>query len=614
MTSRSAGTPAPKAIPTAQWQRKAWDMYRTNGELRFGVGWLSSAMSRVNLIPARPPVNAGDEPQPLDVGTAEEPGADWDLRDAAALVTGIAGGPVGQGQLLAGITVHMMVPGLCYLLVTVDEETDAFSTWSVLSQEEVRAKQGQTSISGEPVFERQVGPDEWQDIPDGDVLIKVWRQDRQYSWLPDSPVRSVLDSLDEIRLATAHIHATAQQRLTGAGLLILPTEVDFPPPPPNTDGSVDDRPALDRFVDSLIDVADHAALDLASPAARIPLPIQVPGEFADKIRHLTFGTPFDDQVLAIRASAIQRFSLGVELPPEVLTGMGDVNHWGAWQIQESAITLQIEPMAEIPCHALTVGYLKPALKAINRDENEIIVWYDTSDLRARPDRTPAATEAYTQRVLSEAAFLRETGLSEEDAPDDEERRRRLLEEIALSGSALAPQALRLLGIEVDDPPTAAPFGQAAPESDGEAPSGNGPPPDRGTSPPPDDTPETENPDGQAAALLAACDGLVVRALERAGARLRSAAGRKLPGGAAAVVCADPALLHTQVDATKAGVPLDQLLSGSWDRAGQVAHRFGVDPTDLTDVLTDYTRALIATGHAHDYDRLADALDGLHAAV
>jgi hypothetical protein len=608
MTQRTAAEPAPKALSTEAWQRKAWDMYRTNGELRFGVNWLANALSRVNLIPAKPPTNAGDEPQPLDIGTVDEPGPDWGLRDAAAVVTGIAGGPVGQGAILSGITVHMMVPALCYVLATADDK-DSFSTWAVLSQDEVRAKQGAQTQTGEPVFERLTGPEAWETIPDKDLLIKIWRQDRQFSWMPDSPVRSVLDSLDEIRLTTAHIRATAQSRLTGAGLLVIPSEVDFPAPPPMPDGSLSDRTPLEGFVDSLIDVAEVAALDQGSPAARIPLPVQVPGQYADGIRHVTFGTPFDDRVLDVRGAAIKRFALGVELPPEMLTGLGDVNHWGAWQIEESAITLYIEPMAEIPCHAFTVGYLKPALQTMGMTGDEIIVWYDTSDLRARPDRTPAAQHAYDVRVLSEDALLRETGLSADDKPDEDERRRRLLEAIALGNGALAPQALRLLGIAVEDPPAAGGAPGTPADTGGGGGSGAQGPPARQSQPPNGAAPQNQ----ASAALLAAADAMVIRALERSGARLRSARGRRTPGGPAAVACADPALLHTRVDATAAGVSLDDLLEGAWDRVSTIADRYGVSSDEVTAVLDSYTRALIASGHAHTYDRLADAL-GLHAAV
>lgn len=604
----------------AQWQSRAWEAHRTVGELRSGVRWLANALSKVNLIPAKPPAAAGDEPQPLELVDDEgNPGADAALAAAAQLVTDIAGGPVGQGQLLASSTIHMMLPGICYVLATVDEATDSFSSWCVLSQTEVRAKGSDTGSvrpqQGEVAYERQVDEGRWEDIPDGDVLIKVWRQDPEKSWEPDSPVRSVLDVLDEIRLCTDHIKATAESRLTGAGLLVFPSEVEFPAAPqrPVVEGEPAPEPPtpLDGFVDTLIEVAEVSIADRSSAAARVPLPITVPGEWADKVRHVTFATPFDQMVLDVRAAGIVRLSYGMELPPEVLTGLGDTNHWSGRQIEESAITVAVEPMAEILCHALTVGYLKPALQAMGLRGDELIVWRDTSDLRARPDRTQAAQHAYDQRGLSLAALLRETGLSEEDMPDEDERDRRILEAIALGNGQLAPQAMRLLGFDVEDPaPAVAPtpplVDEEAPEpdpTDEALPPADGPP-ERQPAPPPDDT--------QAAALLAACDGLVMRALERAGARLKSFAGRKTPGGAAAVDCKDSTLLHTQLDATS-HAPLDSLMAGAWSRVSEIARRYDREPAELQHALDAYTRALIAAGHAHDLDRLSAAL-GLHATV
>jgi hypothetical protein len=258
-------------------------------------------------------------------------------------------------------------------------------------------------------------------------------------------------------------------------------------------------------------------------------------------------------------------------------------------------------MAEILCHALTAGYLRPALLGAGLDPDSVIVWHDTSDLRARPDRTEAATAAYDRYELSGTALLRESGLSEEDIPDDDERRRRLLEDIAKSGSALAPQALQLLGVDVTEP--AAPAATPTETAPG-APEGGAGPPDRGTAPPPSEEPS--------AALLAACDGMVHRALERAGARLKSFAGRGREGGAAAVQCDDLALFHTKLDAT-VHANLDALLTGAWVRVPSIAARYDRNPAELTRTLDAYTRALIAAGHAHDHDRLAAAL-GLYATV
>jgi hypothetical protein len=600
LTQRAPTAPVPNVPPTDEWQTRLWSMYRSVGELRFGVGWLSNALSRVNLIPAKPPANPGDEPQALDVGTVDKPGPDWALKTAADMVTSIAGGPVGQGQLLAGTTVHMMLPGICYVLAEVDEATDLFSTWSVLSQSEVRVQPN----SDPPVYERRLDHTAWQVIPENQLLIKVWRQDREFSWLPDSPARSVLDTLDEIKLCTDHIRSTAMSRLMSAGVVVFPSGVEFPTPPksPSDDPDVPEVGRLEGFVDTLIEVSRVAIADRDSPAAHVPIPVTIPAEEAQSglPKLLSFETAFDHMVLDIRAAAINRLALGIELPPEVLNGLGDVNHWSAWQVEESAITLQIEPMAEILCHALTTMYLKPALQEAGLEPDAVIVWHDTTDLRVRPDRSASAVEAFDRFWLSAQAMLREMGLSEDDMPDDVERRERLLWAIALSNGPLAVQALNQLGFTFTEP-AAAPGGPPPPPASPDSPpSGSQGPPVRTPPPPPANTTNE--------ALLAACDGVVERALEKAGSKLRSALGRKHGGGPQAIPCPDPATLHTHVDVTAAGVSLNALLDGAWDRCGVIAHRYGVDEAQLCAQLDTYTRALLASRHAHDYDRLARALD------
>ena len=109
-----------------------------------------------------------------------------------------------------------------------------------------------------------------------------------------------------------------------------------------------------------------------------------------------------------------------------------------------------------------------------------------------------------------------------------------------------------------------------------------------------------------AALAASCDMMVRRALERAGARLRSAAGKRTPGGAASIQCDDPSLLHTSLEAT-AYADLGTLLEGAWSLVPEIADRYGADPALLEDTLDTYTRALIATQQEHRYGRLALAL-------
>lgn len=579
------------------WQAEAWDFYDTIGELRFGVSWISNAMSRVNLSAARPGTGPGDEPVLID---PQDPATTPSQRRAYEIVQSIADGSAGQGQLLNSFGVHLSVAGIGYLIAEPDPEdpmSDVFTAWNVLSGDEIRDKAG--------IIEVRVGEKEWRELHPNAVVLRVWRRHPRRSWQPDAPTRAVLSVLREIDLLAKHIQAAAQSRLAGAGLLAIPAEAVFPPgqgPQASQSVDPDDQDVTapeDNFVDTLIDAMTVPLTDRGSAAAVVPLVVKVPGDLVDKIKHLSFSTPFDSQVRELLDNAIKRLALGMDIPPEILTGTGAMNHWGAWQVAEEAITLHIEPLTETVVHALTIGFLRPALEAEGLDPDDALVWYDTSDLRTRPDRSKAAVEAYDRNELSANAMLRELGLNPEDSPTMDEKKERVLLSVARGAPTLAPVMLAELGYLSDD------VAQDAVAAD------HGEPVTVDTDQPaPATAPDQGPPDTQAAtvavALAAACDMIVRRALERAGARLRSAIGKGQPGGAAGVPCDDPTTMHTTVDAT-AHADLSTLLDGAWSLVPEVAERYGADPVDLELLLDTYTRALLASKQEHRYGRLAVAL-------
>lgn len=608
------------------WQTQAWDFYDTVGELRFGVGWLANGLSRVNLIAAVPPDVEGDEPRAI---TDDDPPA---LQLVRQFVADIAGSSSAQGQLMAQAAVHLSVAGLGYVLAepsadvgppvelgapadpTVDTTTEPALPeptwdWCMKSLEEVREEGGRIEVA--------TGAGRWRPLSPDALLIKCWRHHARRSWEADAPTRAVLNVLGQISAMDDHINACAASRLTGAGMLIMPTEAEFVPltrPDPNADVNEDD--GIDDFVRTMIQIAAVAKADRSSPAANVPMTIRIPGELCDKPRWLTFWTEFSEHALTLRDAAVKRLALGMDLPPEVLTGMSDVNHWTAWQVEETAITLHIEPMAETVCQALTVGYLEPMMEAANLDTKAAMVWYDTTDLTTRPDRSEDTTAAYDRYQASGDALRRESGIDDGDRPDDAEIRRRILVDLALANPQFAPQLLTAAGILPagllpNMTPAPAPGTPPLPPPGPGEPS-TGPPPADG---PPDDV---APPEGQAAiaasgAVVEAVDALVYRALERAGGRLRSAAGRKLNGGAAGIDCPDVARLYEQLVPVTRYADLDKLMEGAWDRVPVVAVRLGMPADILALALDGYTRSLLVTGHRHDASRLADAL-GLDATV
>jgi hypothetical protein len=481
---------------------------------------------------------------------------------------------------------------------TDDPDDDTYATWNVYSSDELRASQ----TGG---IEIRVGERDWRPLHMNGLVVKVWRKHPRANWQPDAPTRGVLNVLNEIDMLTKHIQASAQSRLAGAGVLAIPAEATFPPgqSPQGSQGVDPDDENVnapeDEFVDTLIEAMTVPLSDRSSAASVVPLVVKVPGDLVDKITHISFATPFDDRVSELLNDAIKRLALGMDIPPEILTGTSGMNHWGSWQVAEEAITLHVEPLAETVAHALTIGYLRPALEAEGYDPAdiaEVMVWYDTSDLRTRPDRSSSAVEAYDRMELSAEAMIRELGLSVDDMPDDDERRRRVLMQFAAAAPSLIPIVLDELGIisadsrviEVEETEPAEP--EALPE----APDTQGPP-DRAS-----DTTVIS------AALSAACDVLVRRALERAGNRLKSAAGKTVPGGPQAITVDDPACLYLDIDAT-AHADLGSLLDGAWTMVPDIADRYEVDSEALTETLDTYTRALIAGQQEHRYGRLAVAL-------
>ncbi len=577
---------------TEAWQADAWNYFDNVGELRFGVSWISNAMSRVNLVAAAPPSGAGDEPTTI---SAEVEGFTPAQYRAAEIVATIADGSAGQGQMLSGFGTHLMLTGIAWLVAEPnldDPMADQFETWRVYSSDEIRlANEG---------IEVATGSRQWRLVHPNAIVIKVWRPHPRRSWEPDAPTRGVLNVLREIDLLQKHIQASAQSRLAGAGLLAIPSEAVFPPgqgpQTPVEDIDPDDqnlRPTDDTFVETLIDAMTTPIADRGSAAAVVPLVVKIPGEYVDKVKHISFATPFDGQVLSLMESAITRLSLGMDIPPEVLTGKGETNHWSAWQVQEESITLHIEPLSEMICNALTIGYLRAALEAEGFDPAEAMVWYDTSDLRTRPDKSRGAIEAYDRHELSSEALLRELGLSVDDLPTEDEKRERIILSILRGAPSLAPVYLEWLGFI---PPTVA-EDVIAVDAGEEINVDDGPEQQPATQGPPETQPESVS-----AALVAACDIVVRRALEKAGTRLKSAAGKNIKGGAAAIVCDDPTKLHTSLNATLY-TTVSHLLQDAWTYVPDVATRHHIDPTHLTTVLDGYTASLLTGGVEHEYDRL-----------
>lgn len=394
---------------SSDWQDLAWEMYDRVGELRYYVGWRAGSSSRVKLVPS-----TVDAVNGKPTGSILED--DAESQRVREIVKSIAGGVLGQTQLVKRAVEGLSVVGETWIatldLGEKDLEGNPKMFWGVLSKDEVK-----TSSSGLVEIELPSGQRHEFD-PNRDSIIRVWVPYPRRASEPDSAVRAAMDSLQEIVRTTKTIANASKSRLIGNGIVFLPQEMSLPATQgPGSDDDGDDilavsgTPAVKQLQELLWQVATTAYDDEDSMAALIPMFATVPAEQIQKVQHLKFDNQITQVAIQTRNDAISRLAMALDVAPERLLGLGSsTNHWTAWQITDEDIQLHIAPMMELLCTALTENILAKVLADENIDPSKYVIWYDASGLTTDPDKTNAATNAFTNGAINGEAFRDYLGL------------------------------------------------------------------------------------------------------------------------------------------------------------------------------------------------------------
>ncbi len=416
------------------------------GELAYGVGWLANALSRVRLLAAEV-VDGGDEPTPIGEGPAAE------------LIARLAGGTGGQSALVQAMTTHLCVPGEFWLLGEAGDPlagpagTAMFSgaeAWTVRSADELRLSPRTSGAQGAYQVREGDKATAWRPLGPDSLVVRCWDPHPRWAWKADSPTRHALGALVELDMVNKRILATTMSRLASNGILLY-DRMRLSVPTSTSPGEAD----VDPFAALLVDIATRGIADPASPEACIPIPIGYQIEDLTGVdpsmlmQVVRMDNAVTQELLAQRDSAVKRLAIVMDLPAETLLGLGSSNHWSAWAIEESAIKIHVSPLAETICHCLTTGYLTPALAAAGAPETgpnggRVIVWYDPSEITARPDRSANVVEGYDRLEVSGTALRRELGIDEADAPDPAELAAMVVKR-AVTVPALAASAITALG-------------------------------------------------------------------------------------------------------------------------------------------------------------------------
>lgn len=443
------------------WQDEAWDMYQKVGELSAVCRWMGSSASRVTLFAAEVDETTGRAETP-----SEQP-------DAVSLVQDMAGGASGQSAMLRQAAVLLTVVGEFYVAILTNEETGEES-WKIVPADRVK----QDYAGGWVVT---IEGDDREIDEETESLFRVWDRDPHHPERATSSVRAALPVLREIVSMDRLIHAVSRSRVAGNGLLIIPQEANIPSSDAPTGVSVQGLPSpvkvqgqdsANNLSSTLSKVMKRAIDDPGSSSAVTPIVVSTPGEYVDSFKHLRLDTDLTQTALDTREKAIRRLALSLDIPPEVLTGLGDSTHWNAALVDEASLRQHIAPMMATICEAMTEAVLRPILAEVP-DADRVVVGFDMSSLSQKQDNSDNALAAYKEGIISAATLRRELGFGEDDSPEEQsgdDRLRSLAERMVSQAPSLFPYLAETLGFPpVSVSSSQAPQQAAIPELGGTTP-------------------------------------------------------------------------------------------------------------------------------------------------
>lgn len=413
------------------WQTEAWDLRAEIGEFRFCGDRPARAASQATLFGAE----SGPDGDPVMTTNPT----------VLAITEQLFGTQAQVAQVIHRAVQHLGFNGeTLFRFFQTENERLQFEAHAV---NELTGSSGGYKLN-DGMETRNLGEDE--------VVVRCWTPDPRAGAIADCAARGVLGPARELKGLTEHTSAQIDSRLAGNGLLLVPNNITVMEGqvPQQSEESIEAGEAFHPFLEALVEAMMTPIKDRSAASALVPLVAMLNPEDIEKIRHLTFGSTLDPMAKDLREEAIKRIALGMDSPPEVLLGLGSANHWSAWQVSEEEVTMVIAPLLATVCHSITVGFLWPALEQQGVENYESYqVWFDTSRLSLRPDRSADAQTLYDKDALSISALLRENGFDDTDLPDETEIRTRLLVALVKANAALAPQILPMLGIPFAAPPT-----------------------------------------------------------------------------------------------------------------------------------------------------------------
>jgi hypothetical protein len=466
------------------WQQQAFVFVKLIPELNYASRFYAKMLSRLRIFPALRKV--GDEVEPIKTGPPVD------------LLNRIQDPGGGRSQMLFAYGRLMFIAGDGFLFGR--ELNTANEHWSFINRNEVIVQ------DGEIIWRRYLsGMDPIVYGPDQAVLYRMWTPDPERSGESESPMRAALQISEELDLLTKAVRATAVSRMLN-GMLKVPAELSFGSDVPG----LDDDPEEDQFLADIIDHITGVIENAGTAEAASPFVASGANEF---LQNLTWVSVHDRQTdymeRDLRKEAIDRLAMGLDLPPEVLKGFAQANHWGTRQIQIDTWRSHGAILAQQFCADLCEAYLRPALRDENFEQaDEVVISFDDSNVIITHDRSDDADKAFDRGQVNSEGYRQMKSIPDAFAPSEEDER------VFLAVKLRNPTLLEGTRFELKG------VSQQGAFPPGPEPSGNGGPPVEDGPPLPKGPADGSRQESRSLAVEGAARFALLRCRQVAGARIR----------------------------------------------------------------------------------------------
>lgn len=381
-----------------QWQDQVWDAVDVCGELSNAVMTLGNLLSRIPVFAAEYP----DEPDGEPIRTTDPEV----IRIAERLGT-----PQEISLLLKQAAIQKLLPGE-YQLIGIqpapNRPNKTREEYFICSIAELKAE-GDSAIVEHPSganIKLVKGRDTW---------VRVWTPHPRKHRLAYSPVRPLLNNIDELVWWDMAASAVSKSRLGQMGMVMFPSNIEAPIQADDPPGLTGSARAIARWMRTVT----KGIREPGTPSSSVPVAMTYP--WNDKgvsgVEVINFPRS-DDELMEKRTDRnLHRIAQGFPLPPEFFFGTGDATFSGASQISRDKLTENVEPFVVDLIADWTRHWFRPILAQSGKDPNKFLFWYDPSNLLIIPRWEEQANKGVELGLVSPKAWRRINNISEADKLD-----------------------------------------------------------------------------------------------------------------------------------------------------------------------------------------------------